>query len=166
MISGSLRSQDLPGSQTTPGLPEHPRTPRPSQGPEDPGSPGPKSARQAAHSELLAEGVTRPAGLLWDHFVPPVAGRFPLIWAHRWRSMAQHGARSKMAFWGDLPSEACFAPDSLDLGTPERTLGGLTFQSCFAPDSIDLGAQTTKTTSSTAARTLPTTRAGGQDDGS
>ena len=88
-ISGSHKPQDLPGSKTITGLPEHPRTPRPSQGPQDPGSPGPKSARQAAHSELLAEGVTRPAGLLWDHFVPPVLHRVPLIWGHRWRSMAQ-----------------------------------------------------------------------------
>ena len=74
-----------------------------------------------------------------------------------------------MAFWGDLPCEASFAPDSIDLGTPERTLAGVIFQSCFAPDSIDLVpqiAQTVKTTSSTAAPTLPTTRAGGQDDGS
>ena len=80
--------------------------------------------------------------------------------------MAQHEARSRMALWADLPCEACFAPDSLDLGSPERTLGGATFQSCSGAVSIDLGAQTTKTTSSTAARTLPTTRAGGQDDGS
>ena len=71
-----------------------------------------------------------------------------------------------MALWEDLPCEASFAPDSIDLGTPERALAGVTFQSCFAPDSIDLFPQTVKTTSSTAAPTLPTTRAGGQDDGS
>ena len=55
--------------------------------------------------------------------------------------IAQHRARSKMAFWGDLPCEASFAPDSIDLGTPERTLAGVIFQSCFAPDSIDLFPQ-------------------------
>ena len=128
------RISQVPGS---PRISDHPRTPRASQdsqtipGSQDPGSPGPKSARQAAHSELLAEGVTRPAGLLWDHFVPPLLHRIPLIWSHRWRSvpqMAQHRASSKMALWGALPSEACFAPDSLGLGTPERTLGGVTFR--------------------------------------
>ena len=106
---------------------------------------------------------------IWDTLVAPNSiDLVPQMAQHRAasRSMAQHRARSKMAIFGDLPCEGCFAPKTIDLGTPERTLGGATFQSSFAPKTIDLFPQTYKTTSSTAARTLPTTRAGGQDDGS
>ena len=149
-------SQD---SQSIPGLPDHPRVPR-ILGPRVPS----RRARPpiASFWPKVSRGQLGSFGTIWERsFAPDSIDLVPQM-----AQMAQDRARSKMAFWGDLPCEACFAPDSIDLGSPERTLGGATFQSCFAPDSIDLGPQNYKTTSSTAARTLPTTRAGGQDDGS
>ena len=58
------------------------------------------------------------------------------------------------------------APDSIDLATPERTSGELIFRSLVAPDSIDLGPRVTKRPHQLRFRTHPTSRAGGQDDGS
>ena len=111
---------DLPGSQASqapgsPRSPRDPRLPRPQDLPgprisEIPGFPRPQDlpgSQESQASQAPASPRIPPVALL-----TPVAGRFPSIWAHRWRPTASQvgapGPRPRHS--GDRCHEASWAP--------------------------------------------------------